>query len=68
MKPAYIIGGLIFLACVALGIYYLIPIPGQVHIGASVPGKRDVTHALAAFVLGIIVLLGARFAANSSKS
>ena len=68
MKPAYLIGGLIFLACVALGIYYLIPTPGHAHIGASVPGKVDVTHAIAAFALGVIVLIGARFVANSSKS
>ncbi len=66
MKPAYLVGGLVFVACVAIAIYYLIPIPGQAHILASVPGKRDVTHAIAFFVVGVVALLAARFMANSS--
>lgn len=68
MKPAYLFGGLIFVICVAIGVYYLIPIPGQAHLFASVPGKRDVTHAVAFFVVGVVALIGARFVANSGNS
>jgi hypothetical protein len=68
MKPAYLIGGLIFVVCAAIGIYYLIPLKGQAHILATVPDKVDVTHAVAFFVVGIVALIGARFVANSSGS
>lgn len=69
MKPAYLIGGLIFLICAAIGVYYLIPAgPGQHHIFASKINESDPTHAIAFFVVGIVVLIGARFVANSSKS
>jgi hypothetical protein len=68
MKPAYLIGGLIFVVCAAIGVYYLIPTPGHAHFLASTPGKVDVTHAIAFFVVGIVALIGARFVANSSSS
>jgi hypothetical protein len=68
MKPAYLIGGLIFVVCAAIGIYYLIPTPGHAHFLATVPGKVDVTHAVAFFALGIVALIAARFVANSQKA
>lgn len=70
MKPstAYLIGGIVAVACVAAGIYYLIPTPGAAHFLASVPGKVDVTHAIALFVVAVVALIGARFLANSKSA
>jgi hypothetical protein len=71
MKPttAYLIGGLIFLACAAIGIYYLIPAgPGQHHILASKINQADPTHAIAFFAVGVIALIAARFVANQKSA
>ena len=68
MKPsmAYLIGAIIFVVCVALGVYYLIP--GIYHVLADPPQEQHVKHAIVFFALGIVALIGARFAANSKAS
>ena len=68
MKPsmAYLIGAIIFVVCVALGVYYLIP--GIYHVLADPPQEQHVKHAIVFFALGIVALIGARFAANTKSS
>ncbi len=68
MKPsmAYLIGAIIFVVCVALGVYYLIP--GIYHVLADPPQEQHVKHAIVFFALGIVALIGARFAANAKAS
>ncbi len=68
MKPAYLLGGLLFVVFVAIGVYYMIPISGQSHFLGSTVGVADTKHALVFFALAIVSLIGARFVANSSKS
>lgn len=65
MKPstAYLIGGIVFVVCVALGIYYLIP--GVYHVLADPPMAAHVKHSIVFFVLAVVALIGARFAANA---
>ncbi len=67
MKPstAYLVGGLIALVCVAIGVYYLIPIPNGTHFLASAVDAADVKHALVFFAVAVVALVGARFAANA---
>jgi hypothetical protein len=67
MKPttAYLIGGLVFIVCVAIAIYYLIP--GINHVMADPPTEQHVKHALVFFALGVVALIGSRFAANAAK-
>ena len=68
VKPsvAYLIGAIIFVVCVALGVYYLIP--GIYHVLADPPQEQHVKHAIVFFALGIVALIGARFAANTKSS
>ena len=63
---AYLIGAIIFVVCVALGVYYLIP--GIYHVLADPPQEQHVKHAIVFFALGIVALIGARFAANTKSS
>lgn len=67
MKPTttYLIGGIVALISAAIGVYYLIPIPNSAHILASKVNTADVKHALVFFGLAIVILIGARFAANT---
>lgn len=68
MKPsaAYLIGGIVFVVCVALGVYYLIP--GVYHVLADPPTASHIKHSLVFFGLAIVALIGARFAANSKAA
>lgn len=68
MKPstAYLLGGIVFVVCVAIGIYYLIP--GINHVLAEPPMEQHVKHALVFFGLAVVSLIGARFAANSKSN
>jgi hypothetical protein len=68
MKPstAYLLGGIVFVVCVAIGIYYLIP--GINHVLAEPPTEQHVKHALVFFGLAVVSLIGARFAANSKSN
>jgi Ca2+/Na+ antiporter len=68
MKPstAYLLGGIIFVVCIAIGVYYLIP--GIYHVLADPPTEQHVKHSLVFFGLGIVALVGARFAANAKSS
>ncbi len=68
MKPAFLLGVLVFVVFAAIGVYYLIPTPGHAHILASVPGKVDVTHAVAAFAVAVVALFAGRFMANSGSA
>ncbi len=68
MKPALLAGIAAFVVCVAIGIYYLIPIPNGTHFLASKVDKPDPTHAAAFFVVGIIAVIAGRFAANAGSS
>jgi len=69
MKPtqAYLLGGLIFVICVAIGVYYLIPGPVKVLVSDD-PTGQHVKHALAFFAVSIVALVGARFVANSQTA
>lgn len=68
VKPstAYLIGGIVFIVCVAIGIYYLIP--GINHVLADPPQAQHIKHSIVFFALAIVALIGARFAANSKAS
>lgn len=68
MKPsaAYLIGGIVFVVCVAIGVYYLIP--GINHVLADPPTASHIKHSLVFFGLAIVALIGARFAANSKAA
>jgi hypothetical protein len=70
MKPttAYLLGGVIAIVCVAIGVYYLIPIPNGTHLLASTVDAADVKHALVFFGLAVVALVGARFAANTKPT
>ena len=64
MKSAYLIGGILALVCFAIAIYYILP--GFYHVLTfSDPYKSHVTHFILFIGLGVISLIGARFAANS---
>lgn len=65
MKPstAYLLGGIIFVVCVVVAVYYLIP--GISHVFATPATGTHIKHAIVFFVVGIVALIGARFAANS---
>ena len=68
MKPstAYLIGDIVFIVCIALAIYYLIP--GVYHVLADPPMARHVKHALVFCGVAILAVIGARFAANSKAA
>ncbi len=68
MKPstAYLIGGIVFVVCVAIGVYYLIP--GINHVLADPPTASHIKHSLVFFGLAIVAHIGARFAANSKAA
>ena len=68
MKPsvAYLIGGIVFVLCAALGVYYLIP--GVYHVLANPPQATHLKHALVFFALAAVALIGARFAANANRT
>jgi hypothetical protein len=67
MKPAtaYLLGGLGFLLCVAIGIYYWIPMSSPHFLSSHGANYSDVKHALVFFGLAVVCLVGARFAANA---
>lgn len=68
MKPsvAYLLGGILFVVCAVLGVYYLIP--GVYHVLANPPQATHVKHALVFFALAVVALIGARFVANASHT
>lgn len=66
MKAPMLLGILGFLVFAAIGVYYLIPLPGQAHILASKIDTSDVKHALAFFAAAVVALIAGRFASNSS--
>lgn len=67
MKRAYLIGALVAVACLAAGIYYLVPGINHVLVFER-PTERHVKHALVFFGLAVIALIGARFAANAERA
>jgi hypothetical protein len=67
MKTAYLIGGLVCLVCLAIGIYYLVPGPTHLLV-SSAPTARHLKHAAVFFVLAVLSLVGARFAANAGAA
>ncbi|HKD76465.1 MAG TPA: hypothetical protein VKB76_13265 [Ktedonobacterales bacterium] len=69
MKPAtiYLIGVALLVLFVGLGIFYLIPGPLK-PIVFDDPTGIHIKHSLVSFALGIISILGARFAANARPS
>lgn len=66
MKPvtAYLLGGIGFLVCAAIGVYYMIPLPVAHILSSHGPNYSDVKHALVFFGLAVICAIAARFAAN----
>ncbi len=68
MKPAYIIGALLFVIFAAIGVYYIIPMPTEHLFTTHGPNYSDKTHAIVFFGLAVISLIGARFVANSSST
>jgi hypothetical protein len=69
MKPAtiYLIGVILLVLFVGLGVYYLIPGPLKLVVFDD-PNGVHIKHSLVCFALGIISILGARFAANAQPS
>lgn len=68
MKPAYLVGGLLFVVCAAIGVYYLIPMSTAHLFSSHGPNYSDTKHAIVFFGLAIVSLIGARFAANASSA
>lgn len=68
MKPstAYPIGGIVFIVCIALALYYLIP--GVYHVLADPPMARHVKYALVFCVVAVLAAIGAHVAANSKTA
>lgn len=67
MNRAYVGGVLLFLAFVAVGVYYLTP--GIYHVLVfDDPTGQHVKHALLSFGLALLSLIGARFVANSRSA
>lgn len=64
MKSAYLIGGLVCLVCLVIGVYYLVPGPTHLLVSDD-PTGRHIKHAMVFFALGVLSLIGARFAANA---
>lgn len=70
MKPAtaWLLGAIGFVVCVAIGIYYLIPLPVAHILSSHGPHYSDTKHAIAFFGLGIFCLIAARFVSATSRS
>jgi hypothetical protein len=70
MKPAtaYLLGGIGFLICAAIGVYYLIPMSTAHFLSSHGANYSDTKHALVFFALALVCLIGARFAANASRA
>jgi hypothetical protein len=62
-STVYVGAAVVFVVCVAIGVYYLIP--GINHVLASPPQEIHVKHAVVFFGLAIVFVVGARFAANA---
>lgn len=67
MKSAWLVGGLVAVVCFALAIFYFIPGPYHPLTFSGTPTGRHITHAIVFAGLGVVVLLAARFAANSKR-
>jgi hypothetical protein len=52
--------------CLALGVFYLIPGPYHPFTFSGTPTGSHVTHAVVFFALGVVALIGSRFARTSS--
>lgn len=66
MKPAtaYLLGAIGFVICLAIAIYYIIPMSAPHLFSGHGANYSDTKHALVFFVLAIVCLIAARFAAN----
>ena len=67
MKPtlAYGLGAAGFLICLAIGIYYIIPLSTAHVFSDHGANYSDTKHALVFFALAIVCLIAARFVANA---
>ncbi len=67
MKPAvaYGLGAVGFLVCLAVGIYYIVPMSTAHFLSDHGPNYSDTKHALVFFALAAVCLIAARFAANA---
>lgn len=67
MKPAtaYLLGAIGFVVCLAIGIYYIIPLSTAHILSGHSAHYSDTKHALVFFVLAVICLIAARFVANA---
>ena len=66
-STAYILGGIGFVICLAIGIYYIIPMSTAHFLSSHGPNYSDTKHALVFFALAIVCLVAARFAANAKS-
>jgi len=64
-STAYLLGGIGFIICVAIGVYYIIPMSTAHFLSSHGPNYSDTKHALVFFVLAVVCLVAARFAANA---
>lgn len=62
---AYLLGGIGFVICLAIGVYYLIPMSTAHIFSSHGPHYSDTKHAIVFFGLAIVCLIAARFAANT---
>jgi hypothetical protein len=67
MKPttAYLLGAIGFLVCLAIGIYYIIPLSTPHLFSSHGANYSDTKHALVFFALAVICAVAARFLANA---
>ena len=70
MKPTtvWILGAIGFILCVAIGIYYLVPLPSEHLFSSHGPNYSDTKHAIAFFGLGVFCLIAARVVSATSRS
>jgi len=68
MKPAtaYLLGAIGFLVCLAIGVYYLIPMSTAHFLSSHGPHYSDTKHAIVFFGLAVVCAIAARFVANSA--
>lgn len=67
MKPAtaYLLGAIGFVVCLAIGIYYIVPMSAAHILSSHGANYSDTKHALVFFALALVSLVAARFAANA---
>lgn len=64
---AWTVGVILAVICVALGVFYLIPGPFHPFTFSGTPTGSHLTHGIVFFLLAVVAIFGARFAANAQQ-